>query len=65
MPEKSTEMEAYMVHYECEDCGRHMHPTGVMLPTLPAQYPHKCPGCGKEETFLRQYPHIEHRVKEG
>lgn len=60
MKETTIELKTYKVRATCE-CGGEFLPTGIVLMTNPCQYPHKCNSCGKEETFLVQYPKIEYK----
>lgn len=45
----------------CPKCNTQMHPTGDMLCSYPAQYPHVCPECGYEIRYglKEKYPYIE------
>jgi len=44
----------------CEQCEQSMKATGAALMSLPPQYPHACPKCGKVEHFAAIYPRIEY-----
>ena len=43
----------------CDDCKVELIDTGVVLTSFPAQYPYKCPKCGKAYTFYQNYPWVE------
>jgi len=61
MAEIKTEVKVYKIDYVCDECkDGFLLPTGVMLPTCPAQYPHKCSNslCNRQITFRNQYPRI-------
>ncbi len=51
--------EVYMVNMQCNKCGKGIMQDiseGVALCSYPAQYPHKCSGCGHVENYTCQYP---------
>lgn len=57
MAEITTPAQAVVVDYQCDDCGEgKMIPTGVVLLSLPPQYPHTCNKCGKQKSFRERYP---------
>jgi len=37
-----------------------MHPTGMILTTMPPKYPHKCQGCGYTENQDKKYPYLDY-----
>lgn len=45
----------------CPDCNASMEPTGEVLCSYPAQYPHICPVCGTQIQYgiTEKYPYIE------
>jgi hypothetical protein len=50
-------VNTYIVDYECPECGEGvLKPTGEVLTSFPAQYPHKCTHCNHTETFRETYP---------
>ncbi len=52
--------EVYMVNMQCDKCGKGIMQDiseGVALCSCPAQYPHKCSGCGHVENYTCQYPY--------
>lgn len=61
MPEIRKEQIQQTVDYLCPECktGR-LRPTGMILTSNPAQYPHKCTKCEHFDTFLKVYPYIEY-----
>lgn len=62
MTEKSKPMVAHQVDYVCDSCNEGlMRSTGMVLTSMPAQYPHRCDACDSPSTFLKQYPCIEWR----
>jgi hypothetical protein len=46
----------YIVRATCE-CGGEFEPTGMVLMSNPPKYPHTCNKCGKEEIFVKKFPH--------
>lgn len=55
------EVKVYLVEYKCPSCENgHLLPTGNVLMTYPAKYPHKCTECEYTETFFVQYPKIQY-----
>lgn len=65
MKEEVREVKTYKVIARCE-CGGQMKPTGVVLSTYPAQYPHVCDRCGQTETYFKEYPtYVYGYVEEG
>lgn len=57
MIESKIEIKTFGVQAQCE-CGGVYQQTGLCYNSLPPQYPHRCNLCGKEETFIDQYPKI-------
>lgn len=43
------------------DCGGEMCPTGLVLTSMPPQYPHECGQCHKRETYTSRYPMMRER----
>jgi DNA polymerase III alpha subunit (gram-positive type) len=62
MPENRKNVSIIEVHYTCDECGvGELLPTGVVFPTYPMRYEHKCDHCGAKETFSgRTYPRTEY-----
>ena len=63
LKEKRTEVRTYQVRLMCEKCdGGEMLPTGILLTSNPAQYPHRCNKCGHEDTPRggKSYPRTEY-----
>lgn len=56
----ATPMVSVKVTLRCQ-CGGEMRPTGGVLASFPAQYPHSCSTCGATENSAKMYPCIEHR----
>jgi len=45
----------------CDSCGSEMKPTGLELQSIPPQYPHTCPKCGKSENISgKKYPYMKY-----
>ena len=41
------EVKTFKIDFKCDVCGKgYFRPTGIVYPTNPAQYPHKCTVCG-------------------
>lgn len=59
--ESRTEVKVVEIDYNCPQCtvGK-MRPTGIVLTSYPAQYPHKCNECGYNENFYKTYPFVEY-----
>lgn len=57
--EERQEVKTYRIRYKCPNCETgYLIPTGRVLTSYPAQYPHKCDaGCGHTQTFRVKYPH--------
>jgi len=53
-------VHAFLVVLYCEECGARMHPTGMILTTMPPKYPHKCQGCGYTENQDKKYPYLDY-----
>lgn len=61
MSERIYEARTVIVDYICDDCNIGvMEQTGVMLPTDPPKWPHKCNHCGKTDVFWQKYPAIRY-----
>ena len=60
MPEETKEVKTFMVYYKCDVCKiGYMQPTGLMLQSMPPQFPHKCDNkdCDHHENFTGlKYP---------
>lgn len=66
MAEKLTKVETFQVHYICDTCNTGtMQPTGEVLTSYPAKYPHVCNHCKEKKNFLKTYPYITHKEVEG
>jgi len=49
MAEIMYQVRTYEVDFKCDVCGKGFYrPTGIVYPTHPLQYPHKCTVCGSE-----------------
>ena len=62
--EKRTEVKTYKVELVCESCseGTMESCAGMVLTSLPAQYPHRCTECGTETHITgTTYPYMEHK----
>lgn len=59
MTETKRRVAAFRVELKCSQCDGHMEYTPVMLPTSPAQYPHRCDACGHSMILPMTYPYIE------
>ena len=59
--EERVEVKTFRVRYKCPDCETgYLIPTGKVLTSYPAKYPHKCdnPDCDYTQTFRgKKYPH--------
>lgn len=54
------EMRRVQYDMQCDECKQgYMRPTGMMLTSNPAQYPHRCNKCDHHKNYLVQYPHTE------
>ena len=52
-----TEVKTYKAEYVCDKCNNgYMLPTGVILTSIPPQYPHKCSACGDVANLRKSYP---------
>jgi hypothetical protein len=60
MTEKAIELRTFRVKMFC-GCGGEMKPTGMMLASCPAQYPHQCVLCNKRQNYKTTYPHLEYK----
>ena len=61
MAERLFAVYPFGVECVCNECNEgRMIPTGMMLPSNPPQYPHKCSKeeCGAEQNFTEKYPTI-------
>lgn len=59
--EEKIECKVFVVEYRCPECKEGtLHPTGMVLTSYPAQYPHKCSKCSYMETFLEKYPKLSY-----
>ena len=52
MPEVKKKIDVFRLDYICDKCekGRMRH-TGLVLTSMPPQYPHECDECGHAQTF--------------
>lgn len=58
-------IKMYEFDMVCDKCGDgYMRPDGVVIPTLPAKYPHTCDNCGARAEFDVQYPYIGYIYKD-
>lgn len=63
--EVAKEVKAYKMTMPCSECDGEMEATGMMYPTEPAYYLHRCNKCGHEEEFLGvTYPRIEYKYED-
>lgn len=47
MAEEKYAVETYEIDFRCDVCGNgYYRPTGEIITTFPAQFPHKCNFCG-------------------
>ncbi len=57
-----TEIMTFMNESFCE-CGGIYKFSGMILTSIPPQYPHKCDRCGNIENLAESYPQIQHEIK--
>ena len=65
--EEKCKVNTYEIDYKCDVCGKgYMRPLGTVLPSYPAQYPHRCNKCGAEMNVIgHTYPYtVTERVTE-
>lgn len=55
---KST-VDPKMVDKMCRVCASPLTATGIVYPTSPPKYEHRCATCGNVETLLEKYPYID------
>lgn len=57
--EQKTECKVFIIEFLCPQCktGKLVH-SGMILTSMPPQYPHNCPNCNYNETFLEIYPKL-------
>jgi predicted RNA-binding Zn-ribbon protein involved in translation (DUF1610 family) len=60
MAEARVPVQAYWVVLYCDECGARMQATGLVKTSYPPWYPHKCPDCGFEKDYRKQYPYIDY-----
>ncbi len=59
MPERTYEVKTVGVDYECDAChAGTMQQTGIMLPSDPPWWRHKCSNCGLVEDLRQKYPTV-------
>ena len=60
MAEEKYKVQTYEVDYKCDVCSKGWYrPTGVVLTTFPAQFPHECNFCGAEMIVREHtYPYV-------
>ena len=59
--ETKTEVKTYKIDFKCPNCSDgYLRPTGMVLMSYPARYPHNCTHCDYKETFFKKYPTIEY-----
>jgi len=57
MSEVKQQVQVFRVNYQCDGChADNVYPTGFVLTSYPAQYPHVCRSCGFTITLLKRYP---------
>lgn len=63
MTEKATKVETFRIEYICDECGKDsMKWNGITLTSNPPQFPHRCPTCGADKTFMAvHYPYIANK----
>lgn len=61
MAEQTYEVRTVGVDYICDECrtGK-MEPTGIMLPTYPPRWRHKCSHCNETADLSQQYPTVRY-----
>lgn len=67
MAEEKYKVNTYEIDFKCDVCRTgYMRPTGEILTTFPAQFPHRCNHCGAEMTVREHtYPYtVTEQVKE-
>ena len=56
---EKTPLQAVRADRRCDQCAEgYFRPTGVVLASCPAQYPHRCSICDRAQTFTERYPHV-------
>jgi hypothetical protein len=59
MSERRFEVKPVGVDYVCDVCNTGlMVQVGLMLPTDPPQWKHKCSNCGDTKDFFAKYPDL-------
>jgi hypothetical protein len=64
--EVSEQVQTFEIDFQCPICNKgFLRPTGTVLTTYPAQYPHKCNNllCDYMETFYKTYPFTMYKPK--
>lgn len=57
-------LEPYLVRYKCPKCEEgYLIATGIVLTSIPPQYPHECDGPECKHTLIftdKSYPYVRH-----
>ena len=62
MAEKYSELRVYQVDLMCDKCDNEpMVSDGLMLPTSPPKYLHRCCKCGSEAVLFELYPVLRYK----
>lgn len=52
------------IDYKCDNCNiGYMRQTGIMLPSCPPKYPHKCTFCNDVQNLDQIYPKVQLTIK--
>lgn len=62
MPATEKQITVHQIDYQCDECGKGvMRWTGMVLTSMPAQFPHGCTECSARGNYLVRYPSTEYR----
>lgn len=53
-------VETYKIRMFCDECYGEMKQTGLVFPTNPPKYEHRCESCGLINVFDVYYPYFEY-----
>lgn len=63
MPVTEEQVTTHQIDYQCDECGKGvMRSTGMVLMSMPAQFPHECTECCARQNYAVRYPHTEYRT---
>jgi hypothetical protein len=65
MPREQTPIRPIQVDYRCDSCNEgYYRPNGIVLTSMPPQFPHECSNCGDSKVFTEKYPTVRYTLED-